>query len=307
MRLNKEEYVINLIGDDNWYQHTKSDGSPRAQMRTPSGFKVVYNQKKDNIITYFVNDGIRQAKDIESKIKIALLTECRPILDTIPHTLAGQRHSFLEENHDLFDYAAVYDGKLIEKLPSEKCKITPFGGTFIWPKERQKIHKKTKLCSYITSLKTMTNIQKFRIELLHGLKVHNPLNIDLYGRGHNPLPESRLGKHLGVAPYHYSIAIENSQNGHYFSEKILDCFLVGTIPIYLGTPKIGEYFNTDGILSFNDEKELFKILDNISPEEYYKRYDAVKENFETAKKHIDSLSYSFHRHFKHLYFRSKGE
>lgn len=297
----KNEYVINIVGDDNWYQHDGPAG-PRAQMREPNGFSVVYNQKKDNVITYFINDGIRQTKEFESKIKVALLTENRKILDYVPHTPAGQRYSFLEKNHDLFDYVAIYDGELMGKIQSEKCKPTPYGGAFIWPKERQQIYKKTHLCSYITSLKMMTDFQRFRVKLLQTLKNQNSWNIDLFGHGHNPLPESRLGKYLGVAPYCYSIAIENCQTGHYFSEKIMDCFLTGTIPIYLGTLNIGEYFDTNGILVFNNEEELFSILNNLTFEEYYEKMAYIKHNYHLAKQYIDSIGYSFHKYFKHLYF-----
>ena len=46
----------------------------------------------------------------------------------------------------------------------------------------------------------------------------------------------------------------------YFTEKLLDCFATGTIPVYLGAPDIGKVFNIDGIITLSDE---FDISDEV--------------------------------------------
>jgi hypothetical protein len=46
--------------------------------------------------------------------------------------------------------------------------------------------------------------------------------------------------------YMFSIVIENSRQIHYFTEKIIDCLLTKTIPIYYGCPNISDYFDTSG-------------------------------------------------------------
>jgi hypothetical protein len=61
-----------------------------------------------------------------------------------------------------------------------------------------------------------------------------------------------------------------------FSEKISDCFMMGTIPIYYGIDNIGDYFNTDGIINLTDD---FSIED-LSFELYYSKLDAIKDNFD---------------------------
>lgn len=80
----------------------------------------------------------------------------------------------------------------------------------------------------------------------------------------------------------FHIAIENTQNINYVSEKIIDCFMSYTIPIYWGCPNIHEYFNTDGIIFFKSPEELNNILDNLTEQDYYKRIDAVLENYKIA-------------------------
>lgn len=80
----------------------------------------------------------------------------------------------------------------------------------------------------------------------------------------------------------FHIAIENTQNVNYISEKIVDCFMSYTIPIYWGCPNIGDYFNTKGIIFFNSKEELNQILDNLTEKDYYDRLDAVLENYQIA-------------------------
>ena len=53
----------------------------------------------------------------------------------------------------------------------------------------------------------------------------------------------------------------------YFTEKLLDCFATGTIPVYLGAPDIDKHFNKDGIINLADEFY-------ISEELYYSKMNA---------------------------------
>ena len=214
-------------------------------------------------------------------------------------------YNFIEENHDLFDHIVTYDDRLIELLPKKTCP-TPEGGTWIWPSHIQRVHKKFKLCSYFVSDKCTTPEQKVRVKLLkyfyNNRTAHNDLG--LYGRGHNPFPENHDfeydGKSLILKDYAFSIAIENWDQDNYFSEKIVDCFMVGTVPIYKGCRKIEEYFNKDGMIIVNNFQDVIGALQTLSFEKYEQMKPAVEENFEIAKKHIDTVSYSYNRYIKGL-------
>ena len=46
----------------------------------------------------------------------------------------------------------------------------------------------------------------------------------------------------------FSIAIENIFLNNWFTEKIVDCFLSKTVPVYIGAPNILDYFNGEGIV-----------------------------------------------------------
>ena len=77
----------------------------------------------------------------------------------------------------------------------------------------------------------------------------------------------------------FHVAVENSQHLNYYTDKIMDCFATKTIPIYWGAPNIGEHFNKDGIITFQNENELVEILNNLTKEDYTKRLEAIEENY----------------------------
>jgi len=276
--------TINIVGYDTWY--SERPWCRGLDLSRP--FEVVHDKPKNNNITYFIRDGIYQVDEVESRIKVALLTECRPFD-------VQDRYVFVEDNRDKFDYIVSYDDQLALKCPDKICP-TPEGGTWVWPQEKQQVYKKSKLCSYVVSNKNETQEQKMRVELLRILS-ENKTEIGLFGRGHNPFPEDHDNDYDGksniLKDYAFSITIENWIQDNYFSEKIMDCFMVGTVPIYFGAREIGKYFNSNGIITVESIEDVMRVLQDLSFDKYQKMLPFVQENFERAKNHIDTVSYSF--------------
>jgi len=81
----------------------------------------------------------------------------------------------------------------------------------------------------------------------------------------------------GLRDYCFSYTIENCSEQGYYTEKINDCFLTGTIPIYWGDPDIGNVYNTDGII-FLDELDSSKITKKY----YDSRIKVIEENYNIA-------------------------
>jgi hypothetical protein len=96
----------------------------------------------------------------------------------------------------------------------------------------------------------------------------------------------------------FSIVIENYQDDLYFTEKILNCFATGTIPIYCGARNIEEKFNEKGIIKFDNFSELEKILSDLTPDIYYEKKEIINENFERCKqyKSIEDFIYLNYLH-----------
>lgn len=159
------------------------------------------------------------------------------------------------------------------------------------------IYPKSKLVSFITSNKQFTSGHIFRCQCAASVSKQIP-SVDLFGMGIRPIH----GKIEGLKDYRFSVAMENGKVDHYFTEKILDCFLTGTIPIYHGCPNIGNYFNTDGFFIFDTEEDLLNILKSLTSEAYEKRLDIIKENFDRANEWWYDNNRYYNKYLKDLIY-----
>jgi hypothetical protein len=100
-------------------------------------------------------------------------------------------------------------------------------------------------------------------------------------------------KFPATAPYRYSVVIENEHLDWWFTEKIIDCFSVGTVPIYWGCPDIGRFFDIDGVIPFNNLDELATILENISPEDYKSRLKPIRKNLKISMQYRIAENWMF--------------
>ncbi len=75
----------------------------------------------------------------------------------------------------------------------------------------------------------------------------------------NDIEEARIGKVDVFSKSQFGVAIENTSHRGYFTEKILDLFLLKTLPIYWGCSNIGDYFNLDGILRVDNVDDMVYV------------------------------------------------
>ena len=160
----------------------------------------------------------------------------------------------------------------------------PFGCCWIKP-EDQKIYNKTKNISIISSNKKQTIGHNLRHEVIGKLKE----KMDVYGRGYNPIDY----KLTGLENYRYSIVIENCKRDYWFTEKLIDCLVTGTIPIYWGCPSINDFFDTKGFIIINNINDLENIINELSEEMYNSKLEYIKHNFIESQKYLlpDNLIY----------------
>ena len=78
-----------------------------------------------------------------------------------------------------------------------------------------------------------------------GLIEHSVVGVDVFGEGRTRILRD---KWEGLGPYRYSVAIENTSKPDYWTEKISDCFLSFTVPIYFGATNIGDYFPEESFI-----------------------------------------------------------
>lgn len=250
------------------------------------------------------NKHVEWVKDESSKISIhidnAILLNINPHKDnygwfaessSIIPTIIDSVKNNIDLYKEKFKYIFTHDKRVIELNP-EFFKFTP-PNALPWVQTKQ-IYSKDKLASFIVSNKMMTNGHKFRLDALNKVK-HR---VDHFGRGFsNQLPWSYFdskgveesGKLHALKDYYFSFAFENDNYPSIFCEKITDCFATGTVPIFWGTPDIGDYFDINGIIVFDDN---FNV-DSLSPELYYSKMDYIKNNFEKCLELCSSEDYIY--------------
>jgi hypothetical protein len=126
---------------------------------------------------------------------------------------------------------------------------------FHYASSTKKIRKLSMIVSY---LNVPFGIYQKRTALLQKI-LDSDLDIDIYGR-RLPIRDPRYKGYIeykfsGLLPYEYSIAIENSEEKNYLTEKFVDCILCNTIPIYYGAPNAAEIYDS----------RYFKSIDLDSP------------------------------------------
>lgn len=189
-------------------------------------------------------------------------------------------YDYIKENYDKFDLIFTFSEELL--MLSEKFILIPYGGCWIDENDR-KIYDKTKNTSIILSAKRSTLGHRLR-----HFVVDKYDSVDSFGYK-NPIEK----KITALKDYRFSVVIENCQKDYYFSEKLIDCFMTGTIPIYWGCPSIDKFFDKEGILIFNTIEELENIMNSLTFELYETKMQHVKNNFEKSKKYLvaDNILY----------------
>ncbi len=134
---------------------------------------------------------------------------------------------------------------------------------------------KTKLISVITSNKAFTKGHQDRINFVEKLQAYYGESLDIFGRGFNDFDD----KWDVLSPYKYHIALENSSSKYYWTEKISDCYLTGTYPIYFGCTNIEDYFPQEAYktIDINDFDEAIHIINKtIKKNEFEKNIPSLE-------------------------------
>lgn len=178
----------------------------------------------------------------------------------------------VEKISQTFDVVLTHREDLIESGPP--FYRVDFSANWIYHDECKSIDiQKCKLTSFIGNINHLDEAgYPFRKNISRFLLSNDA--VDCYGWGIKPIDY----KIEGLANYCFSIAMENSSENYYYTEKIIDCFLTETVPIYWGCPKIHEIYDSRGILTFTSIAELEKILNTLSFNTYKEMLPYVMEN-----------------------------
>ena len=142
---------------------------------------------------------------------------------------------------------------------------------------------KPKTISVISSDQVWLPGHKLRYAFVNKLIGHFKDKLDVYGRGFRPIDD----KFDALADYKYSIAIENSVIPGYFTEKIADCYLTHTMPLYYGCPDIQQYFDEGSftLIDPHDLKGAIETIERVIEEDPYQQ--ALPSLIRQKKKYLE--------------------
>jgi len=256
-------------------------------------FSHAYSSSGYNKPSYFEWDRNNQHGDV------IFLTDSHVFeVDTIPSnikkyawllespSITPNSYEFVYNNSKLFDKIFTHSKKILDN--TKNSYFSPTGGCFLKDDEIKYDYEKTKLISMMISKKRFTDGQNLRHQIANKYGKY----IDLMGRMFDHRTFEKIDS---CRDYAFSIVVENCKEDYYFTEKIIDCLLTGTVPIYWGCPSIDKFFDKKGMITIESFEELESIItdENYLISFYTNKSNHIINNFELALNYKTSEDYIY--------------
>ncbi len=206
-----------------------------------------------------------------------------------PESLQPQKYkTILKDVKRFSEYEVIFTSsdRLLNELPNAKPII--YGGVYIGTEFGGGTYNiddylgKTKNVSIVSSNKRMCPLHELRYQLAKKYEKNN--KVDCFGTFSG---DKFVKINDTLQEYRYSIVVENSIEPYWITERICNCFATLTVPIYIGSPRIGDYFNMDGIITISPDRigDLDEIIEMCSEADYKKREKALLDNYDRVKQY----------------------
>jgi hypothetical protein len=242
--------------------------------------KKIFEEKLDHLkdldFSLFV-ECIPQSQEELSPINIITLYE--------PNEYFG-KHDWVIQNKDLFNIIITWDDKILNSC--ENAIFLPFGHTWFKPHQYEVNHSKEFKIAHLCGTLLKSYGHQMRHEILarkNEIKVPTKF-FHTYGDRSN-IEKARIDKEEIFSDSMFGVAIENFSHRGWFSEKILDCFLLKTIPIYWGCSNIDNFFNEKGVIKFENPDDFIYLSNKLTPQYYESKKDIIEENYKLALQYVN--------------------
>ena len=224
----------------------------------------------------FVDEVPKSQEDLSS-INIIVLAE--------PNGYFGLGNWTIHNKH-LFQAILTWDYKVLNKC--ENSTFLPFGQTWLKPYQYETLKQKEFKIAHLCGVLNKTYGHSMRHEILartDEFKIPTKFYSTVGDR--HDASTVHLGKEEVFGDAQFGIVIENFSHRGYFSEKLIDCFLLKTIPIYWGCSNIYDYFFEPGFLKFENVDDLIYISNTLTPEMYELKKEAIEHNYQIALNYVN--------------------
>lgn len=244
---------------------------PFGQPERLKGKTVARLNTKDHLLAYLSSGLMYMPRPhVRAKVSVMLVE---------PQAVHGQKMAWMRVLRWRFFRVLTCNPSLLSAIPNGVRFL--FGSTWV-PEWRETDMSKSRMLSLIASQRNYYPGHKLRHEVVAFVRKRGA-DIDVLGRGYAPFER----KSDGLAPFRYSVIIENVRETSYFTEKLIDAFLCETVPIYWGAPDIGDFFDKRGMIIADDLAAIIEAIEHLSINDYAARLEFVRLNKDKAKRYAD--------------------
>ncbi len=120
------------------------------------------------------------------------------------------------------------------------------------------LEQKKEFCSFVYS---NCFAQDIRTQFFEKLSTYKRVNSG--GRYRNNIGGAVVDKKEFQGRHKFAIAFENTSHDGYCTEKLMEAFAAGTIPIYYGDPRVSEDFNTNAFINCHEYDSMEKVIEKV--------------------------------------------
>lgn len=198
-------------------------------------------------------------------------------------------HDWIEQNSHYFSVILTWSERLLKKTANSKLLV--YGESWIDDLSDKVIPPTDKKfgISFIRGKKLLSSGHLLRHQIFNRqdeILINKKFLSETDISNSDKIIMGKLNTHNDMM---FSLIIENTSHDNYFTEKITDAIVCKTIPIYWGCTNIEKYYNVNGIIQIRSDDEAIKIINNLTPDQYYDKIHIINENHEKAINYSDYL------------------
>jgi hypothetical protein len=205
----------------------------------------------------------------------------------IEQTLEYQRDHGAE-----YDLILTYHEEILRRFPHARRSI--YANSWMAPEDYRAVDssRKKAAASFPVGAKVQTSGHRYRQVLLQNHLLLNcafPVTFFTSWDWNPPLPSQKLpqdqaGKKVLFGEFQFSFVVENCRHENYFTEKLIDCLIMKTLPVFWGDPNIDLLFDTSGwiILETMNPEEVLQKLGAVAAGHYARHAASIEANYQKS-------------------------
>ncbi len=254
-------------------------------------YLVYINPNNPDYLIYNVHGCNHLDSKYNNSIKIAFFTENQlPDFSKADYCIGNSHVIYL----DRYFRMPVYFINSISPIKNEEIELI-----------RKRILEnniRTKFCAAVITNNQTTD--GFRLDFINELNKYKIIDM---GGGYNNNVGIIKNKIEFLSSYKFSIAMENTEAEGYLSEKIIDSFLSGTIPIYYGDYMVDEFINPESYILIRGEKDIKEKIEYIKEidnnDELYKKI--IGKKILLSNEYTNRIAKEFIVFFENIFKQNK--